>query len=76
MKGGNAYYNVTLASTSIKADDHISDALAMPETASGLNLTNDLGFGQYDTDALAGSYLDPASDKLSGESCSGLLASL
>ena len=56
-KGGNAYYTVTLVSTNVTEADLLGDALAvdlaMPETASGLNLTDDLSFGQYGVDALA-----------------------
>ena len=47
--------------------DALADSLAMPDG---------LSFGQYDTDVLAGTYLDSASDKLFGESGAGLLASL
>ena len=52
-KGGNAYYNVELVSTNVTAADLLGDALSMPEVASGLNLTDDLSFGQYGADALA-----------------------
>ena len=56
-KGGNAYYNVELVSTNVTTADLLGDTLtadlAMPETASGLNLTDDLSFGQYGADALA-----------------------
>ena len=54
-------------------------ALAMPETASvasALAMPDSLSFGQYDTDILAGTCLDSASDKLLGETGAGLLASL
>ena len=55
----------------------------MPETdalADSLTMPDSLSFGQYDTDVLADAsadaYLDSASDKLLGESGTGLLASL
>ena len=53
-KGGNAYYNVELVSTNVTESDLLGDALTMPEISSGLNLTDDLSFAQYDADALAG----------------------
>ncbi len=56
------YYNVSYAVESLEAC-----ALAMPDS---------LSFGQYDTDVLADTSLDPASDKLFGETGNGLLASL
>ena len=62
-KGGNAYYNVTLASTSITAADLVnSDALAMPETSSGLNQTDDLSFAQNDAAVLAGASVASLAD--------------
>ena len=69
------YYNVSYDI----APEGISSALAMPETdalASALTMPDGLNLGQYNTDVLAGSYLDSASDKLFGESGTGLLASL
>ena len=53
-KGGNAYYNVELVSTNVTESDLLGDALSMPEISSGLNLTDDLSFAQYDADALTG----------------------
>jgi hypothetical protein len=56
-----------------------ASALAMPESASvssALAMPDSLSFGQYDTDVLADTSLDPASDKLFGETGNGLLASL
>ena len=67
------YYNVSYDI----ASKGISSALAMPETdalASALSMPDSLSLGQYDTDVLAGSYLDSASDKLFGETNTGLLA--
>ena len=69
------YYNVSYEI----ASKGISSALAMPETdalASALTMPDSLSFGQYDTDVLAGTCLDSASDKLLGETGAGLLASL
>jgi len=63
-KGSMFYVTVSL-------DIPVSSALAMPETdvlASALTIPDSLSLGQYDTDALAGSHLDSASDKLFGES--------
>ena len=63
---GSMFYNVT-----VSLDILVSSALAMPETdvlASALTIPDSLSLGQYDTDALAGSHLDSASDKLFGES--------
>ena len=57
----------------------VASALAMPETdshADSLAMPDSLSIGQYDTDVLADTSLDPASDKLFGESGNGLLASL
>ena len=75
-KGKEVYYNISAGMPSGSSDS----ALAMPETdvpADGLAMPDSLSFGQYDTaDALAGTCLDPASDKLFGESGNGLLASL
>ena len=74
-KGAEVFYNVTLGLT----PPPDASALAMPETdshADSLGMTDALSLGQYDTDVLAGTYLDPASDKLFGESGNGLLASL
>ena len=71
---GSVFYNVTA-----NLDASIASALEMPETdssADSLVMADSLSFGQYDTDILAGTYLDSASDKLFGESGSGLLASL
>ena len=86
---GSVFYNV-MAIAELSGSE--SSALAMPETASvasalsmpetdsladSLAMSADsLNLGQYDTDALAGTSLDPASDKLLGETGSGLLASL
>lgn len=75
-KGKEVYYNISAGMPSGSSDS----ALAMPETdvpADSLAMPDSLSFGQYDTaDALAGTCLDPASDKLFGESGNGLLASL
>ena len=69
------YYNVSYA----VASKDVS-ALSMPETdslADSLAMPDSLSFGQNGTaDELAGTCLDPAADKLLGESGSGLLASL
>ena len=88
-KGGSSDYSVAInsmeayasAADALAMPDYASaaDALAMPETdafADSLAMPDGLSFGQYDTDVLAGSYLDSASDKLFGESGAGLLASL
>ena len=74
-KGVSAYYNVT----ALLEGASLSSALSMPETdslASALTMPDSLSSGQYDANAFAGSGLDPASDKLLGESGNGLLASL
>ena len=76
-KGGSSDYSVAI--NSMEAYASAADALAMPETdalADSLAMPDGLSFGQYDTDVLAGSYLDSASNKLFGESGAGLLASL
>ena len=70
-KSPEVYYNVMSFLTAVS----VADALAMPETDS-LGISDSLSLGQYDTDVLAGTYLDSASDKLFGESGNGLLASL
>ena len=72
-KGSAAYYNLDVVSVS----GQVASALAMPETdsvASALTMPDSLSFGQYDTDVLAGTCLDSASDKLFGETNTGLLA--
>jgi hypothetical protein len=74
-KAGNAYYNVTLLETDITDSAGDASALTMPETDS-LALSDRLNLGQYDSDVLAGNYLDSAADKLFGETGNGLLASL
>ena len=69
------YYNVSYDI----ASKGISSALAMPETdalADSLTMPDSLSFGQYDTDVLAGTCLGSASDKILGETNTGLLASL
>jgi hypothetical protein len=70
-KGKEVYYNITAA---MPSSAHGS-ALAMPEK-DALGISDVLSSGQYDSDVLAGSCLDSASDKLFGESGNGLLASL
>ena len=70
-KGKEVYYNIT-AAMPFEAN---GSALAMPEK-DALGISDVLSLGQYDTDVLAGTYLDSASDKLFGESGNGLLASL
>ena len=68
------YYNVSYA-----IDTKVASALSMPETASvasALTMPDSLSLGRYDTDVLAGTYLDSVQDKLLGESGNGLLASL
>ena len=76
-KKGEVYYRTVASISSVKT----ASALAMPETASvasALAMPDSLSFGQYDTDVLAGAsadaYLDSASDKLFGETNTGLLA--
>jgi len=81
-KGASVYYNVWATLTSfdesaLTMPETASDAsaLSMPETNS-LGISDALSFGGYDTDVLADTSLDPASDKLFGETGNGLLASL
>lgn len=83
-KGSKAYYNVDVVSVSDPKNealltapetDSVASALAMPET-DALGISDVLSLGLYDSDVLAGSYLDSASDKLFGETGNGLLASL
>ena len=85
-KGGSASYTVMVGMAVSVSDAltmpetaSVASALAMPETdssADSLAMPDSLSFGQYDTDVLAGTYLDSAADKLFGESGNGLLASL
>ena len=70
-KSPEVYYNVMSFPTAVS----VADALALPE-ADALGISDGLSLGQYDSDVLAGSCLDTASDKLFGESGNGLLTSL
>ena len=80
------YYDVTYAvaseeesALSMPETASVASALSMPETdslADSLAMPDSLSLDQYDTDVLAGIYLDSASDKLLGESGNGFLASL
>ena len=87
-KGGDASYSVRastfvdsdLLKAALTAPEAEAPALGFAETcagsASGLAMPDELSFSQCDTDVLAGTCPDPASDKLFGETGGGLLAAL
>ena len=81
-KGSHAYYNVDVVSVSEASAAPLStseaSALAMPETSDELAMTDELGFGGYDTDVLAsaGAFFDATTERIFEESGKGMLARL
>ena len=68
---GSVFYNVTAT-----LEPSLGDALAMPETSDSLGISDALSFSQYDTDVLACSSIDLASQRIFEENGKGILASL
>ncbi len=56
----------------------VDSSLAMPESSDALAMTDELGFGGYDTDVLAsaGAFFDATTERIFEESGKGMLASL